>query len=302
MNDVTPAFTWVIEAPIEFDSSMTSAIGPPQRLRASANDGAPWMLLASMTERVVPPAVMLIWLMPPPAPGSSPPPLMVTTTRLAFLMYESVGPTWVSFVASAASGSLTRMTQRRRRDAGDERDRRREARAGRAARWWSRTPNRRRRSRSGSATARTSRRRPRRSGTTPWSWWSRRLPTSWSTSGAWRSTRARIRSRGTSCRTVTPAGFVSTVTADARSAGTHMPMVCSARATLKRPSVAGCWRNTTVSDVASAETMAPTTITDTSNSGRVMPHASSHVAGASARGRGEEVLPGTACRGIRHRS
>ncbi len=34
-----------------------------------------------------------------------------------------------------------------------------------------------------------------------------------------------------------PAGLVSTVTAEARSAGTHMPMVCSARATLKRPSV-----------------------------------------------------------------
>jgi hypothetical protein len=67
------------------------------------------------------------------------------------------------------------------------------------------------------------------------------------------------------------AGLVSTVTADARSAGTHMPMVCSARATLKRPSFAGCWRNTTVSDVARAVTMTPTTITDTRSSGRVMP-------------------------------
>ncbi len=109
-NAVTPAFTCVIDAPMEFDSSITSASGPPQRLRASANDGAPWMLFASMTVRVVPPAVMLIWLMPPPAPGVSPPPLIVTTTRLAFLMYESVWAIWLSLMASAASGSLTRMT------------------------------------------------------------------------------------------------------------------------------------------------------------------------------------------------
>src|SRR5262245_47638635 len=110
MNALTAVRTSVIEEPIEFDSSTSSVIGPPQRLRASTNEGAPWTLLAGIDPRVVPPAVMLIWLMPPPEPAESPPPLIVTTTRLAFLTSAPVA-NWVSVTASGASGWLTMMTQ-----------------------------------------------------------------------------------------------------------------------------------------------------------------------------------------------
>ncbi|CAB4812152.1 unannotated protein [freshwater metagenome] len=40
-NCLTPARTWVIDVPIELDSSTITVMLPPQRLRTSAKDGAP---------------------------------------------------------------------------------------------------------------------------------------------------------------------------------------------------------------------------------------------------------------------
>ncbi len=54
-------------------------------------------------------------------------------------------------------------------------------------------------------------------------------------------------------------GLVSTVLADERSAGIHMPIVCSLRATLRRPSVLSDWRIVTMMALESTVMIMPGT-------------------------------------------
>jgi hypothetical protein len=66
-------------------------------------------------------------------------------------------------------------------------------------------------------------------------------------------------------------GSVSTVSADDRSAGIHMLIDCSARATFRRPSVLSCWRSVTTIAPEMATPMSPMIATEISSSGSVIP-------------------------------
>ncbi len=115
-----------VVAPIDCDSSMTSVIGPPQRLRQRRTTANRPCSCEAMSSRVVPPAVMLIWLRPPPAPATAPPPSIVTMTRLASFHCDgsASGPAGVGPGDRVRRERLTDADHpRRARHAGHERDR-----------------------------------------------------------------------------------------------------------------------------------------------------------------------------------
>ena len=289
-NFLTPALTSVIEEPIEFDSSTTTVIGPPQRLRASTNDGAPCTLLAAISARTVPPAVMLIWLMPPPAPALSPPPLIDTIDAVGVLARRLARRPRGQRVAGGVGGQRLAdddhpvgagarhrvdrehgMPRRWRRPV--RTGRRRAGRAGRAAR---RTTHTSSRSRRGADDARElvrrCRRRRARSDTRRWS--SVGVAAAGSVDHDSSSTfepalrsmpsqlRRRTASRQGSCRPCRPTRGRpgSTCRSSARCA-----------ATLSAPSVLSCWRRVTMMALESTVMIMPDHDDRDQQLGRVMP-------------------------------